>query len=178
MTQPLNKGDTMKQRKDYMEKRITHREYYGQFVNSTIKARVLSAFTLAELLASTRESFNDLPLSRWDMLAGGMATTLCSRQLKEAGDGHSLGSAVCILKEAAQQIVDEAREANKSVNLAAPNQQKRGFILRPSTDQGYQPKTGAACSCRPGVQRDNCAACEGTGMIIDFAAIRARKGIS
>ena len=25
-----------------------------------------------------------------------------------------------------------------------------------------------------GVQRDNCPACEGTGQIIDFAAIRAR----
>lgn len=36
----------------------------------------------------------------------------------------------------------------------------------------YQPKTGAPCSCRPGVQRDNCQQCEGTGMRIDFATIR------
>lgn len=40
----------------------------------------------------------------------------------------------------------------------------------------YQPKTGQACACRPGVERDNCAACEGTGQRIDFAAIRARRG--
>jgi hypothetical protein len=40
----------------------------------------------------------------------------------------------------------------------------------------YQPKTGAKCGCRPGVQRDNCARCEGTGMVIDFQAIRARGG--
>lgn len=39
----------------------------------------------------------------------------------------------------------------------------------------YQPKTGAKCSCQRGVQRDNCPACEGTGMVIDFRAIRARK---
>ena len=39
----------------------------------------------------------------------------------------------------------------------------------------YQPKTGAKCSCRPGVQRDNCPTCEGTGWRIDFAAIRARR---
>lgn len=39
----------------------------------------------------------------------------------------------------------------------------------------YQPKTGARCSCRRGVQRDNCHACEGTGFVIDFAAIRARR---
>lgn len=36
----------------------------------------------------------------------------------------------------------------------------------------YQPKTGARCSCRPGVQRDNCSACEGTGHCIDFKRIR------
>ncbi len=38
----------------------------------------------------------------------------------------------------------------------------------------YQPKTGTKCSCKRGVQRDNCPACEGTGFCIDFAAIRAR----
>ena len=41
----------------------------------------------------------------------------------------------------------------------------------------YQPKTGARCTCKPGVQRDNCPDCEGTGMRIDFAAIRARNGV-
>lgn len=40
--------------------------------------------------------------------------------------------------------------------------------------RAYQPKTGAVCECRRGVQRDNCSNCEGTGMMIDFAAIRAR----
>lgn len=38
----------------------------------------------------------------------------------------------------------------------------------------YQPKTGQACSCKRGVERDNCPACEGTGWRIDFAAIRTR----
>ena len=40
--------------------------------------------------------------------------------------------------------------------------------------QGYQPKTGQRCGCRPGVWRDNCPTCEGTGWVVDFAAIRAR----
>jgi len=40
-----------------------------------------------------------------------------------------------------------------------------------------QPKTGQPCACRPGIERDNCAQCEGTGQRIDFAAIRnAHKG--
>lgn len=38
----------------------------------------------------------------------------------------------------------------------------------------YQPKTGQRCTCKRGVERDNCAACEGTGLCIDFAAIRGR----
>lgn len=37
----------------------------------------------------------------------------------------------------------------------------------------YQPKTGAACLCHKGLERDNCPDCEGTGMRIDFAKIRA-----
>ena len=41
----------------------------------------------------------------------------------------------------------------------------------------YQPKTGARCTCRPGIARDNCAACEGTGWKIDFAAIRNRPAL-
>lgn len=39
----------------------------------------------------------------------------------------------------------------------------------------YQPKTGAACGCKPGDHRDNCPNCEGTGMVIDFAAIRRAR---
>lgn len=41
----------------------------------------------------------------------------------------------------------------------------------------YQPKTGQPCHCKRGQQRDNCPDCEGTGQRIDFAAIRARRGI-
>ena len=40
----------------------------------------------------------------------------------------------------------------------------------------YQPKKGPRCSCKPGVHRDNCPNCEGTGWVIDFKRIRDRKG--
>ena len=39
----------------------------------------------------------------------------------------------------------------------------------------YTPKTGARCGCKPGLQRDNCPNCEGTGYAIDFRAIHARR---
>lgn len=42
----------------------------------------------------------------------------------------------------------------------------------------YQPKTGQKCSCKRGIQRDNCPTCEGTGWAIDFRAIRARAAAS
>lgn len=39
----------------------------------------------------------------------------------------------------------------------------------------YQPTTGQPCSCKRGVQRDNCVRCEGTGMVIDYRAIHDQK---
>ena len=41
----------------------------------------------------------------------------------------------------------------------------------------YQPKTGEPCSCRPGMERDNCPACEGTGQKVDFKKIREQNVI-
>lgn len=39
----------------------------------------------------------------------------------------------------------------------------------------YTPKTGAKCACKRGIERDNCPRCEGTGWVIDFAAIHAAR---
>ena len=39
----------------------------------------------------------------------------------------------------------------------------------------YRPLTGAKCTCKRGIERDNCASCEGTGKSIDFAKIRAER---
>lgn len=49
---------------------------------------------------------------------------------------------------------------------------------KPETPKPYQPKTGQRCHCRPGVWRDNCPQCEGTGWVIDFAAIRAQQELT
>ena len=32
--------------------------------------------------------------------------------------------------------------------------------------------TGRPCTCKPGLHRDNCPQCEGSGKEIDFAAMR------
>lgn len=89
-----------------------HREYYSQFVTPEIKAIVLSflkselslkkykKYTLEQLKVN---SFNDIPLKLWDNL------TYCIR-VKEAleakGDYPTLAGKVCILKEAASQLIE------------------------------------------------------------------------
>lgn len=53
------------------------------------------------------------------------------------------------------------------------------------SDTGYQPKKWTwnaqrrafipkPCTCRKGMERDNCPQCEGTGQQIDFKAIREK----
>jgi len=46
---------------------------------------------------------------------------------------------------------------------------------KPPAFESYQPKTGKPCHCKPGVHRDNCPDCEGTGKQIDFKAIRDKN---
>ena len=89
-------------RQDYMSNKCSHREYYAQFVTPYIKAVVLKRFP--RIAESTDEHFNDTPLAHWDALSNTLKSHLA---LPEYGDGkkyYSLGSAVCILKEAARQI--------------------------------------------------------------------------
>ena len=100
-------------RNEYMNGTVTFREYYAQFVTPEIKQRVLSRFGIERLLQSTDEHLNDIPLRQWDALAGsGIAYngSLIGRPSPRADDG-SLASAVCTLKEAARQLIEE----NKTV---------------------------------------------------------------
>lgn len=82
-------------RKDRLENKCTHREYYAQFVTDRIKSLVKSQFG-EQLFNSTDPHLNDIPLSKWDNLSG---TVLRS--------GFSLSDCVCTLKEAAKQIIEE-----------------------------------------------------------------------
>lgn len=57
-------------RKQYMNKEITHRKFFAQFVDDNIKQDVLNSIDLKSLLESTDEHLNDIPLKKWDNLAG------------------------------------------------------------------------------------------------------------
>lgn len=93
-------------RKDYLDKKCNHRQYYTQFVDDGVRKRVLNQIGKDRLIHSTDEHFNDIPLYQWDNI--GPFWQSIHTQMKEAGDYMTMAGIVCIAKEAARQIVEEA----------------------------------------------------------------------
>lgn len=83
-----------------------HKEYYSQFVTNDVCNLVLHTFGLEALLASPSEAFNDIPLARWEALVKLLPRSVAV-DLDGVGDWLTLGSGVCVLKEAARQIVEK-----------------------------------------------------------------------
>lgn len=92
-------------RKQYMTKECTHREYYGQFVDSSLRHTVESIIGLDKIIQSNDEHFNDIPLKRWDNMAE-LIRLHCGSSIAQANGtgGISLSDCVCTAKEAAKQI--------------------------------------------------------------------------
>jgi hypothetical protein len=85
-----------------------HRRYYAQYVTRRVWTAVFFAFGRERLLKSAtsgREAFNDIPLEKWDALASSCHGV--DELLRANGDSPSPSSYVCILKEAARQIVED-----------------------------------------------------------------------
>lgn len=99
------RGENMFTRADYIAGKCTHRQYYAQFVSDATKETVIRTFTIARLSASKDEHFNDIPLHKWDMAP--LIGNGISAKLKAGGDWLSMATKVCILKEAARQIVED-----------------------------------------------------------------------
>jgi hypothetical protein len=96
-------------RKDYMDKKATYREYYGQFVNETIKNLVLGRFGIKRLRKAFKEDehLNSIPLYSWDSMVYTLRSPEMIKAIKETGDFFSLAGGVCILKEAARQVIED-----------------------------------------------------------------------
>ena len=90
-------------RSDYLNNKCTHREYYAQFVTRYEKALVASQFGKKKLAEEFKkdESLNGIALQEWDNLARFINTNM-----RQHGDCLALAGAVCILKEAARQVVE------------------------------------------------------------------------
>ena len=93
-------------RHDYVNGKVTHRDYYGQFVTPEAKAIVTASIPVERLIASTDRHFNDIPLQKWDRMP---APRSLNEKMKRCGDYLTLAGKVCILKEAAQQIVEDTK---------------------------------------------------------------------
>lgn len=94
-------------RKDRLDNKCTHSEYYAQFVTDATINKVVKSIGKSNLLKSTDEHLNDIPLAQWDaitMLANTSAT------LKQCGDYLTLAGQVCIAKEAARQFIESSRD--------------------------------------------------------------------
>lgn len=88
---------------DYMDKKFTHDEYYGQFVTKGIIQYIGTSIGDERIKKSTDPHFNDIPLGEWDRLHGTMIY-LCGKQLKESGGFNALCDTVCVAKRAAKEI--------------------------------------------------------------------------
>lgn len=90
-------------RTQYLDRECSHREYYAQFVTDRSKRIVQSCIGIEKLKNSTDEYFNDIPLKTWDVLP-----IAYNRQAMEScGDYLTLAGHVCIMKEAARQVLEE-----------------------------------------------------------------------
>lgn len=90
-------------RKDYLNKLCTHREYYAQFVTPGTLSLVLAGIGLKRLLAAKDEHLNDIPMSLWDRL---VPRCPGSGKFRDAGDFYTKSGGVCLLKEAARQLIE------------------------------------------------------------------------
>lgn len=97
-------------RQDYLDHKCTHSEYFRQFANGMQKRMVLSRWTAEELAEAWEndESFNtrSTPIREWDKLF----CPVDHRLLDAVGESSTPSTRVCILKEAARQIVMEHYE--------------------------------------------------------------------
>lgn len=109
-----------KVRDDEKGKERLHRKYHGQFVNEEIKRTVLLVIGREAILNSEDYHFNDIPLRKWDAMSGYRAypthafkppqevvNSMC-RALGKKTVVVSPSDCVCIYKEAARQIKEEA----------------------------------------------------------------------
>jgi hypothetical protein len=103
-------------RSDYLAGKASHVEYYAQFVTPAYKARVRNNIGLDKLLRSQERFYSDVaPLNDWDRIAqlidwdriAQPHPSFSCQAMVECGDYMTQAGAVCILKEAARQLVEE-----------------------------------------------------------------------
>jgi hypothetical protein len=94
-------------KKDYTEGRCDHRRYHGQFVTMPVYLMVKRRFTVEQLVrCPDQRHFNTIPMHEWEMLVPAVKLMVPRQLIKATNEGWSNATSVCILKEAARQIVE------------------------------------------------------------------------
>lgn len=104
-------NNTKPSREDYMERRCSHRDYYGSLVEE-----LHVAFTDQDTIESFKRSrnlhMNDIPLRFWDGLASGLLAYRgkeVTQAFKARGDFVTPAGLVCLYKEAARRAVEASK---------------------------------------------------------------------
>lgn len=103
----------------YLAGRCSHEEYYGQFVTQATLELVKTHIGIDRIRASLDPHLNDIPLKEWDDLSELARHTVRTRILRDAEapalpPGQypwSLSLSICILKEAARRIKQQASQS-------------------------------------------------------------------
>ncbi|MGL5806786.1 MAG: hypothetical protein ACRC2R_09155 [Xenococcaceae cyanobacterium] len=78
-------------------------------MNEELKALIVSKFGIERLREADREDkhFNSIPLEKWNSL-GDLKDVLDRDLVKQTGQGWNDITTVCVLKEAAAQLIEQA----------------------------------------------------------------------
>lgn len=97
---------TQYSRKDYMDNKCSHNDYYGQFVTADYERYVGEAIGVSRIKNSEDPHFNDIPLIKWDCLY--LPNDIMAKLASANGSGGtSLSDKVCVAKAAARMIQAE-----------------------------------------------------------------------
>jgi hypothetical protein len=99
-------------REDYMRRRCSHEEYYGQYVNNSIRMsarNLVCQYKVTRLQYEKDPHLNFIPLGRWECVILGSNRPLVAKSLQDRGDFLSPAVEICIAKEAARQVLEEEK---------------------------------------------------------------------
>jgi len=88
-------------REDYMSGKVTHDQYYNQFVTQDILDIITVSVGTEDILASKDPNFNDIALYRWDRCG----VLLEGKVNWPKDDGPSTAGLVCVAKAGAKEFL-------------------------------------------------------------------------
>ena len=96
-------------RQQYLNKEISHRDYYRQFVNEELIEKVERTFGIETLNAALHqdEHLNSIGLRSWDAFTSQIPFD--QEAIEIAGENVTRATLVCIAKTAAEVAVDRYR---------------------------------------------------------------------